>query len=182
MLNLGQSIALLMPSARFPAPVKPPFLCFETIVLIRGKMILWRQCLSLFPHTPILLHYSTVDATASPAQTLQDAQFPSAFPCSSLNSPTPKKPNPGPTCPLPHTHPPPSVSRHQSFQSLTHPSPKMPPPKSPYTHTSTEGINLLLETGRAPLAWVQFFSVSQDWAQSLQQFTDSDVGCGYPHY
>lgn len=165
MLNLGQSIALLMPSARYPAPVKPPFLCFETIVLIRGKMILWRQCLSLFPHTPIPQHCCTtaqwmpLPARHKPCRMLSSHRHSRAHHSTPL---PPKKPNPGPTCPLPHTHAPPSVSRHQSFQSLTHPSPKMPPPKSPYTHTSTEGINLLLETGRAPLAWVQFFSVSQD--------------------
>lgn len=180
MLNLGQSIALLMPSARFPAPVKPPFLCFETIVLIRGKMILWRQCLSLFPRTPIPQHCCTtaqwmpLPALHKPCRMLSSHRHSRAHHSTLLppKNQTQARPAPSPT----HMHL--QVSRGINLFSLSH----TPPPKSPYTRTSTESINLLLETGRAPLAWVQFFSVSQDWAQSLQQFTDSDVGCGYPHY
>lgn len=69
--------------------------------------------------------------------------------------------------PSPTHNAPPSVSRHQCFIFHT-PQPQNATPKSPHTLKSTNSINLLSEAGRAPLAWLQLFSVSQDWPKSLQ--------------
>lgn len=116
------------------------------------------------PHTPSLSpaapQHSAWDSTAR--QALQDAQLPSLFLCSPLKSPIPKKPN----LPPPHSMCSSECVKASTFPISHTPQPQNATPKFPHTLKSTKGINLLL--GRAPLAWVQLFSVSQDWAQSLQ--------------
>lgn len=124
MLNLGQSIALLMLSARFPAAAKTPLLWDHCLYQWKDDP-LKVMSVSLSPHTPLLSPAALQQCLKCQCQPgdkhgrmLISHWYPCALSLNPLLLPPPQK-----------THP------------------QMPPPRNPCTLKSTKGINLLLETG-----------------------------------